>query len=174
MRQLLKSIGAFAVLAIMAGGVSQVAAHHSASMFDFSKSQTLKGKVVEMRWVNPHVTITINGSANPAEAPADWLIETTSPGNLVRAGGWRRDAVKPGDVVEVTFHPNARPARRAACWWSSRRFRPAKCSPPISATRKSRVLNKNRLGKNRLEWELPPNWMIQCVFLPGRTGLRWV
>jgi hypothetical protein len=113
MRQLLKSIGAFAVLAIMAGGVSQVAAHHSASMFDFSKSQTLKGKVVEMRWVNPHVTITINGSANPAEAPADWLIETTSPGNLVRAGGWRRDAVKPGDVVEVTFHPEREAGKKS-------------------------------------------------------------
>ena len=41
MRQVLKSIGAFAVLAMMAGGVSQVAAHHSASMFDFTKSQTL-------------------------------------------------------------------------------------------------------------------------------------
>jgi hypothetical protein len=105
MRQVLKSIGAFAVLAMMAGGVSQVAAHHSASMFDFTKSQTLKGKVVEMRWVNPHVTITVNGSANPDEAPGDWLIETTSPGNLVRVGGWRRDALKPGDEVEVTFHP---------------------------------------------------------------------
>lgn len=105
MRRLMKSIGAFAVFAMMAGGITAVAAHHSASMFDFSKSQKLKGKVVEMRWVNPHVTVTINGSANPDEAPADWLIETTSPGNLVRAGGWRRDALKPGDEVEVKFHP---------------------------------------------------------------------
>ena len=105
MRRLMKSIGALAVFAMMAGGITGVAAHHSASMFDFSKSQTLKGKVVEMRWVNPHVTITINGSVNPDEAPVDWLIETTSPGNLVRAGGWRRDALKPGDEVEVKFHP---------------------------------------------------------------------
>jgi len=68
MRHVLKSIGAFAILAIVGGGISQVAAHHSASMFDFSKSQTLKGKVVEMRWVNPHVTITVTGSlsAEPA------------------------------------------------------------------------------------------------------------
>ncbi len=33
------------------------------------------------------------------------VFEMTSPGNLVRAGGWRRDAVKVGDRVEVTFNP---------------------------------------------------------------------
>jgi hypothetical protein len=113
MRHVLKSIGAFAVLAMMAGGISQVAAHHSASMFDFTKSLTLKGKVAEMRWVNPHVTITITGSTNPDEAPGDWLIETTSPGNLVRAGGWRRDALKPGDEVEVTFHPEREAGKKS-------------------------------------------------------------
>ena len=113
MRQITKSIGAFAVLAGLAAGIPQVAAHHSASMFDFSKSQTLKGKVVEMRWVNPHVTITVTGSPSADEAPGDWLIETTSPGNLVRAGGWRRDAVKPGDEVEVTFHPEREAGKKS-------------------------------------------------------------
>ncbi len=113
MQRLMKSIGAFALFAFAAAGITQVAAHHSASMFDFTKSQTLKGKVVEMRWVNPHVTITITGSTNPDEAPADWLIETTSPGNLVRAGGWRRDAVKPGDEVEVTFHPEREAGKKS-------------------------------------------------------------
>jgi hypothetical protein len=113
MRQITKSIGAFAVLAGLAAAIPQVAAHHSASMFDFSKSQTLKGKVVEMRWVNPHVTITVTGSPSADEAPGDWLIETTSPGNLVRAGGWRRDAVKPGDEVEVTFHPEREAGKKS-------------------------------------------------------------
>jgi hypothetical protein len=113
MQQMTKSIGSFAVLAVLAAGISQVAAHHSAAMFDFSKSQTLKGKVVEMRWVNPHVTITVTGSPGADEAPADWLIETTSPGNLVRAGGWRRDAVKPGDEVEVTFHPEREAGKKS-------------------------------------------------------------
>ncbi len=105
MRQLLKTVGAFAVLAVLATGITGVAAHHSAAMFDFSKKLTMKGKVVEMRWVNPHVTITINGSPSPDEAPSEWLMETTSPGNLTRVGGWRRDIIKPGDEIEVTFHP---------------------------------------------------------------------
>jgi Family of unknown function (DUF6152) len=105
MRQVLKSIGALAAFMFVAGGISQSAAHHSASMFDFSKKQTIRGKVVEMRWVNPHVTITISASTSPDEAPAEWLMETTSPGNLTRVGGWRRDVIKPGDEIEVTFHP---------------------------------------------------------------------
>ena len=29
----------------------------------------------------------------------------TSPGNLVRAGGWSRNAVKPGDKVTVDMSP---------------------------------------------------------------------
>ena len=89
MRQLMKSIGALAAVAVLAAGISKGAAHHSASMFDFSKTMTLKGSVVELRWVNPHVTLTLKGSLNPDEAPAEWLMETTSPGNLVRVGGWR-------------------------------------------------------------------------------------
>jgi Family of unknown function (DUF6152) len=105
MRQLLKSAGAFAAVAALAAGITQVTAHHSASMFDFSKTMTMRGSVVELRWVNPHVTLTVNGSSSAGEAPGEWLMETTSPGNLVRVGGWRRDAIKPGEQVEVLFNP---------------------------------------------------------------------
>jgi len=73
---------------------------------------TIKGTVVELRWVNPHVTLTVNASLNEGDAPADWLMEMTSPGNLVRAGGWRRDAVKPGEKVEVVFSPMRDPEKK--------------------------------------------------------------
>jgi hypothetical protein len=112
MQQLIKSIGAFAAVAALVTGISSVAAHHSGAMFDQTKSMTLKGSVVELRWVNPHVTLTVNGSLTTDETPADWLLETTSPGNLVRAGGWRRDAVKPGDQVEVVFAPLRDPDKK--------------------------------------------------------------
>jgi len=105
MRQFFKAAGAIAVLGVIAAGISTVAAHHSTTMFDHSKTMTIKGTVVELRWVNPHVTLTVNGVVNEGEQPADWLMEMTSPGNLVRAGGWRRDAVKPGEKVEVVFSP---------------------------------------------------------------------
>jgi hypothetical protein len=112
MRFFTKSIGVFAVLAVVAAGISQVAAHHSASMFDVWRSEVLKGKLVELHWVNPHVTMTVKGTLKSGEAPAEWLIETTSPGNLTRVGGWQRDAVKPGELVEVVFHPLREPGKR--------------------------------------------------------------
>jgi hypothetical protein len=112
MRQLFKSVGVLAAVWALTAGISSVAAHHSTTMFNHSRTVTIKGTVVELRWVNPHVTVTINGSINDDEAPVDWLMEMTSPGNLVRAGGWRRDAVKPGDKVEVVFSPLRDPDKK--------------------------------------------------------------
>jgi Family of unknown function (DUF6152) len=97
---------ASAIVAIC-GLATAVDAHHSATMFDHSKTLTINGTVVELRWVNPHVSLSINGTVKEFEGsePAVWTMEMTSPGNLVRAGGWRRDAVKPGQHVEVLFSP---------------------------------------------------------------------
>lgn len=111
LRRSMTSVGVLAILA--AAGISHVSAHHSAAMFDYARSEVLKGKLVELRWVNPHVTLTVRGTLKSGEAPADWVIETTSPGNLTRVDeGWQRDSVKPGDAVEVVFHPLREPGRR--------------------------------------------------------------
>jgi Family of unknown function (DUF6152) len=112
MRQLIRAVGALAAVWLLAAEISPLAAHHSSTMFDHSKTATIKGTIVELRWVNPHVTITINGSLSEGEPPAEWLMEMTSPGNLVRAGGWRRDAVKPGDQVEIVFSPLRDPDKK--------------------------------------------------------------
>jgi hypothetical protein len=105
MKQLLKSAGAVLAVCGLAAGVSSVAAHHSTTMFDHAKTMTIKGEVVELRWVNPHVSLSVSGLVGDGKTPEVWLMEMTSPGNLMRAGGWRRDAVKPGEKVEVTFSP---------------------------------------------------------------------
>jgi uncharacterized protein DUF6152 len=105
MGQRLKLAGAIAAVCGVAAGISSVAAHHSTTMFDHSKTLTINGTVVELRWVNPHVSLSVNGIVKDGEEPAVWVMEMTSPGNLVRAGGWRRDAVKPGEKVEVVFSP---------------------------------------------------------------------
>ena len=107
MSRFTRSIGVVAVTAVAAAGISQSAAHHSGAMFDQMRSEVLKGKVVELRWVNPHVSLSVNGvvKERAEDGPAVWVMEMTSPGNLVRAGGWRRDAVKPGEKVEVVFSP---------------------------------------------------------------------
>jgi Family of unknown function (DUF6152) len=112
MRRLVHLAGALAAVWLLTAGIFPAVAHHSSTMFDHSKTVTIKGTIVELRWVNPHVTITINGSINEDEAPSEWLMEMTSPGNLVRAGGWRRDAVKPGDKVEIVFSPLRDPDKK--------------------------------------------------------------
>ena len=105
MNTVLKFAVGVTALGSLAAGITSVAAHHSTTMFDHSKTMTIKGDVVELRWVNPHVSLSINGTVKDGEEPALWVMEMTRPGNLVRAGGWRRDAVKPGSRVEVTFSP---------------------------------------------------------------------
>ena len=62
MRLLVNSIGVLAVAAIAGAEISQVAAHHSASMFDVMRTEVLKGKALELRWVNPHVMLTVKGT----------------------------------------------------------------------------------------------------------------
>ncbi len=88
---------------------STVYAHHSTAMFDHSKSVTITGVVKEVQWTNPHVAIFINGSEGKEEASL-WLMEMTSPGNLVR-DGWTRNAVKAGDKVSVSFSPLRDPSK---------------------------------------------------------------
>ena len=81
-----------------------VAAHHSTTMFDREKTLPLVGTVKELHWTNPHVAIFIDNTGSQGAAPGLWVIELTSPGNLVRSG-WTRSVVKPGDKVSADIHP---------------------------------------------------------------------
>jgi hypothetical protein len=56
-----KPIGMLAVAATVAVGIASVSAHHSTTMFDHSITMTINGEVVELRWVNPHVSLSVNG-----------------------------------------------------------------------------------------------------------------
>ncbi len=101
MKASLKNILLTSVLAL---GAYPVAAHHATSMFAHDKVVTINGVVKEVHWTNPHVGIYVD-VVKEGEAPALWVIEMTSPGNLVRAGGWTRNSVKPGDKVEISMAP---------------------------------------------------------------------
>src|SRR5258708_20230329 len=107
----LKTVGVLAVAGVVAAGIASVSAHHSATMFDHSTTMTINGEVVELRWVNPHVSLSINGIVKErAEAGrAVWVMEITSPGNLVRAGGWRPDPAKPGEPCHIESTPPPTP-----------------------------------------------------------------
>ncbi len=99
LKMLITSVAVFGIFAL------PVNAHHSTTMFDHSKTLKIVGTVKEVHWTNPHVAIFVEGIITEGQEPTVWLMEMTSPGNLVRAGGWSRSAVKPGDKVTVDFSP---------------------------------------------------------------------
>lgn len=92
------------VAATLAAGLSSltVNAHHSFAMFDQTREVTLKGKIVDFQWTNPHAFIHIEV---PAASGAEvWEIELNSPNNL-RRQGWRPTSIKPGDQVTLLANP---------------------------------------------------------------------
>ena len=102
------SIGRTAVYSALIGLAAAawpVSAHHSTTMFDREKTIPLSGTVKEVHWTNPHVAIYIENAVKQPNADTGlWLIELTSPGNLVRSG-WTRTLIKPGEKVVVEVHP---------------------------------------------------------------------
>lgn len=90
-----------AIAAMLAA--SPAPTHHSFTMFDQSKTVTLRGTVKDFRWTNPHVFIQLlvkDAAGNENE----WSIEMTSPEHLARAGWWP-GTLKPGDKVSIVIHP---------------------------------------------------------------------
>ena len=80
-----------------------LAAHHgTAAIYDMSKSVTLKGTVTMFKFVNPHVLVYFDVSAN--DGVVNWLGEGPSVINWTRTG-WNRNSVKAGDQVTVTLYP---------------------------------------------------------------------
>ncbi len=75
-------------------------AHHSfAAEFDGAKPMDLTGTVTKVDWVNPHSWIYIDVKFDDGTV-ANWGLETGPP-NVLYRGGWRRDMVKPGDVITL-------------------------------------------------------------------------
>ena len=79
-------------------------AHHSFAMFDADKTVTMNGTVKEFEWNNPHVWMRIMVMDQATGKPLQYAMEM---GSVARStyDGWKRDSVKPGDVVTVSIHP---------------------------------------------------------------------
>jgi len=97
-------IRAFAVLALIMAAVTGAQAHHSSAMYDQQKTLTLRGVVTQVRWTSPHVNVSVMSDAGRRQAGVAWVLEATSPGNLLRAG-WTRTSIKVGDRVSIVVAP---------------------------------------------------------------------
>ncbi len=96
-----KAVGLAAVLMCAA---APAFAHHSFAMFDADKTVTLKGTVKEFSWANPHAWIELMVVDQATGKPVKYSFEM---GSVARStyDGWKKDSVKPGDVITVTMHP---------------------------------------------------------------------
>jgi hypothetical protein len=90
-----------AALALMTA--SPGSAHHSYSMFDRGRTETLEGVVRSFDMVNPHSWLEL---ATPGRggAAVEWSLEMGGVGQITRRG-WSQTTFKPGDKVTVMFHP---------------------------------------------------------------------
>ena len=78
-------------------------AHHSAAMFDQTKTVELTGTVRLFQWSNPHCYIQLL-VRDATGAEQEWSLEMGAPMYLYNRG-WRPSTVKPGDVLEVKLSP---------------------------------------------------------------------
>ena len=94
------------LLVTILAAAAPVWSHHSFSMFDMTKDVPYKGTVVEYKWVNPHVHVTlqVDGESGDASTAGTWDIEGAST-NIMARQGWTRATFNAGDKVTVIAHP---------------------------------------------------------------------
>jgi DNA/RNA endonuclease YhcR with UshA esterase domain len=80
-------------------GVSIAAHHNTATVYDVSKEVALTGTVTKVEWQNPHIHIYVDVKDANGKVE-NYAIEGGTPNSLYRRG-WRKDSVKPGDVVKI-------------------------------------------------------------------------
>ena len=89
-----------AVLAASWLAATSAFAHHSfAAEFDENKPVKMTGKVLEMRWSNPHAWIYLEVTG-PDGKPQKWAFETGGANALFRRG-WRKEDLPAGTVLVI-------------------------------------------------------------------------
>ena len=89
------------VIAVLVGlaGVPAVAHHSFSAEYDANKPVKLTGKVVEMRWTNPHAWIHIAVKGKDGKV-VTWACETGGANALYRRG-WRKEDLVAGTQLVV-------------------------------------------------------------------------
>lgn len=94
--------------------VLPAAAHHGTAVsYEQSSWITVKGKVTEFRWRNPHSALFLDTDLDGK--PVNYVIELPSPVLMSRSNGWTRETFKPGDTVEFRVHPSRTGAPVGEC-----------------------------------------------------------
>ena len=92
------SVSASIVLALVFA-VVPLAAHHSWPVSN-DRLVTVKGKVIEFMWANPHPMMTLEVQASDGRTEK-WQMGGPAL-NRMEANGWTKTTVRPGDVITGT------------------------------------------------------------------------
>jgi len=92
----MKALLASALLILLVSAVVPLSAHHSWPI-DNSKLVTVKGTVMEFAWENPHPMISLEVKTDDGKIEK-WQVGGPAISRM-EANGWKKDTVKPGDVI---------------------------------------------------------------------------
>jgi hypothetical protein len=98
-----RRINALLALCISLAFVAPALAHHSAAAYDTQKQVKINGTVVQYRFANPHVYLTLQVKKDDGSTAT---VEVEAGAAAVLNGlGFTKDSVKNGDVVTVVGNP---------------------------------------------------------------------
>ena len=94
-----------AVLALCVFATLPVAAHHGGDVEWVNKAAgPITGTATKFAFLFPHVFFEMNVVENGTAVP--WTITTRWTPTILRAHGWTRESIKPGDEITVTYLPH--------------------------------------------------------------------
>jgi hypothetical protein len=100
-------------VALVLAAANSAWAHHSATMFEQTKTITVAGVIKEFQWTNPHSWLLVDVTDKDGKVTT-WGFEAEGPSTLQRAG-IRPSEFKPGTRVTMTGRP-MKDGRPAAIW----------------------------------------------------------
>jgi hypothetical protein len=95
-----KTLIAAVSAASLLSAAAQSLAHHSVwAEFDREHPVEMRGRFVQMDWINPHSWVHFEVTMNDGSQVV-WAAETPPPNQLIRQG-WRRSDIQPDDEIVV-------------------------------------------------------------------------
>ena len=88
------------VLSVLVAGATPLLAHHGNASYE-NKEVTIKGKVTNWIWSNPHTFLMLDVTDENGKV-AHWVCENQAPTTLVNFG-FNAKTFKPGDEVTVVM-----------------------------------------------------------------------
>src|SRR5688572_387486 len=93
----------FSCLGLVAAA-APAAAHHSAAAFDSQKKTSVTGKVVEYRYMNPHIYLTLE--VTKGDGTKQRMEVEAGAASVLNALGFTKDKLKVGDIVTIAGSPS--------------------------------------------------------------------